>query len=105
MSDEIEKIDDLINTKKIKKIVFIPSKVQIWEIKSNRNNNIYWIDLDKNYCSCKGFYYNYNKKNCYHISAVSIANSQNRFQIEFLKDNELNHQLYNQIDNIINNNI
>jgi predicted nucleic acid-binding Zn finger protein len=105
LSKEIEKIDELINRKKIKKIVFIPSKVQIWIIKSIQNNNVYWIDLDKNYCSCKGFYYNYNKKNCYHINAVSIAHRQNKFQIEFLKDSDLNYLLYNQIDNIINNNI
>ncbi len=105
MSKEIEKIDELINSKNIKKIVFIPSKVQIWIIKSNQNNNVYWIDLDKTYCSCKGFYYNYKKKNCYHISAVSIAHSHNKFQMEFLKDSELNYHLFNQIDNIINNNI
>ncbi len=105
MSKEIEKIDELINRKKIKKIVFIPSKVQIWMIKSDRNNNVYWADLDKNYCSCKGFYYNYKRKHCYHITAIAIANSQNKFQIEYIEDSEMNHYLYNQIDNIINNNI
>ncbi|MER5176475.1 MAG: SWIM zinc finger family protein [Candidatus Nitrosocosmicus sp.] len=105
MRNEVEKIDELINRKKIKKITFIPSKIEIWEIKSNTNNNSYWIDLNKSYCSCKGFYYNFIKKICYHISAVSIAIEQNRYQFEFLKDSELNNYLNNLIENLMNNNI
>ncbi len=105
MSNEVEKIDKLINEGKIKKIIFIPSKAEIWEIKSNKNNNVYWIDLNEYYCSCKGFYYNFTKKICYHISAVSIAIEQNRYQIEFLKDSELNNYLNNLMEYLINNNI
>jgi predicted nucleic acid-binding Zn finger protein len=99
-----EKIDNLINGEKIKKIIFIPSKVEMWEIKSKKNDNLYWIDLNKNYCSCKGFYYNYIKKRCYHISAVSIAYKQNKYQIEFLDDSELNNYINNKIETLMNNN-
>jgi predicted nucleic acid-binding Zn finger protein len=100
-----EKIDELINGDKIKRIIIIPSKVEIWEIKSYKTNNLYWTDLNKNYCSCKGFYYNFSKKICYHITAISIAFTQNRYQIEFLKDSELNNYLNNKIETLMNNNI
>ncbi len=105
MRNEVEKIDDLIHRKKIKKVIFIPSKIEIWEIKSNTNNNIYWIDLNKSYCSCKSFYYNFIKKSCYHISAVSIALELNSYEIELCNDNELNNYLNNLIENLMNNNI
>jgi predicted nucleic acid-binding Zn finger protein len=105
LDNKEEKIDKLIDGKKIRKIIFIPSKVEMWEIKSNKNDNLYWIDLNKNYCSCKGFYYNYIKKICYHIIAVSTAYKQNRYQIEFLDDNKLNNYINNKIENLMNNNI
>ena len=69
--------------------------------KSNKNDNLYWIDLNKNYCSCKGFYYNYLTKICYHIIAVSTAYKQNRYQIEILDDNKLNNYINNKIDNLM----
>ncbi len=82
----------------------MPSKTEIWEIKSNNNNNIYWLDFVKEYCSCKGFYYNIKNKTCYHIRAVSAAIIQNGYEIEFLQDNELNNYLFNLIDNLLDNN-
>ena len=105
LDNKEEKVDELINGKKIKKIIFIPSKVEMWEIKSNKNDNLYWIDLNKNYCSCKGFYYNYITKICYHIIAVSLAYKQNKYQIEFLDDSELNNYINNKIENLMNYNI
>ena len=102
---EAEKINELINGKKIKKIVFAPSRIGIWEVKSHKNNSIYWVDIETKYCSCKGFYYNFMKKVCYHISAVSTALSQNAYKIELLSDSEINDYFNNQIDNLINNNI
>jgi predicted nucleic acid-binding Zn finger protein len=102
---EAEKINELINEKKVKKIVFAPSKVEIWEVKSHKNSNIYWVDTETKYCSCKGFYYSFIKKTCYHISAVSAALSQNAYKIELLPDSEMNDYFNVQIDNLINNNI
>ena len=101
---ESEKVNELINEKKVKKIVFAPSKIEIWEVKSHNSNNIYWTDIETKYCSCKGFYYNSTKKTCYHISAVSAALSQNAYRIELLSDREMNDYFSNQIDNMINNN-
>lgn len=105
LDNKEEKIDKLIDGKKIRKIIFIPSKIVMWEIKSNKNDRLYWIDLNKNYCSCKGFYYNYITKICYHIIAVSRAYKQNGYQIEFLDDNKLNNYINSKIESLMNNNI
>ena len=103
---EAEKINELLNEKKVKKIVFAPSRVEIWEVKSHKNStNIYWVDTETKYCSCKGFYYSFTKKTCYHISAVSAALSQNAYKIELLPDSGMNDYFSSQIDNLINNNI
>jgi len=101
---EALKIHDLLVKRKIKRVIFIPSKIEIWEIKSNNNNNIYWIDFTKNYCSCKGFYYNTKNSPCYHIRAVSAAITQSGYEIEILQDNKLNSYLDSLIDNLIENN-
>ena len=105
MDIEVIKIHDLLSKKKIKRIVFIPSKTVIWEIKSNNNNNIYWIDFVRKYCSCKGFYYNSNNGKCYHMRAVYEAITQNGYEIEFLQDSELNNYLDFLIDNLLDNNV
>jgi predicted nucleic acid-binding Zn finger protein len=97
----IEKIDELIKSDKIKKIIYLPSKNQIWEIKSNTNNKIYLIDLDWNYCSCRGFYYNFTKGKCYHIKATEIAYKNNKYKVEFLNDEEMNTHLIKQLKELI----
>jgi predicted nucleic acid-binding Zn finger protein len=101
---EAAKIYDLIDQKKIKRKIFIPSKSEIWEIKSHNNKNVYWIDFGKKYCSCKGFYYNIKNGTCYHIRAVQMAIMLNGYELEFLQDNYLNSYLYNLLDNLLNNN-
>ena len=101
----IEKIDELIKSNKIKKIIYLPSKIQFWEIKSNTNNKKYWIDLDWNYCSCRGFYYNFTKGKCYHIKATEIASKDNKYRVEFLNDDEMDTHLINQLKELIEKNI
>lgn len=106
MDTENKKINDLIISKKIKNVIFLPSEQQIWEIKgSSKNiNDKYLVDLNKNHCTCKGFYYNSeNKKNCYHIKAVHLASSQYLFEIEFLADSDLNKYLCSYLNDILNN--
>ena len=98
----IDKIDGLINQEKIKKVIFIPSNVSIWEIKSNTNSNIYYADLTKNFCSCKGFYFNFTKGKCYHIRAANIAFEQNKYKVEILKDFQLDNYIKNLLKNLLN---
>ncbi len=107
MDNEIKKINDLIFAKKIKNIIFLPSELQIWEVKGSNNNadDIYLVDLKKNHCTCKGFYYNSeHKKKCYHIKATHLANSQYLFEIEFLNDDKLNKYLGIYLNNVMDNN-
>jgi predicted nucleic acid-binding Zn finger protein len=104
LDTEDAKIRNLIDQKKIKRKIFIPSKNEIWEIKGYNNKNVYWIDFNKKYCSCKGFYYNIKNGTCYHIRAVQMAIIKNGYDLEFLQDNNLNRYLGNLLDNLLNNN-
>jgi predicted nucleic acid-binding Zn finger protein len=97
----IKKIDELIKSDKIKKIIFLPSKTQLFEIKSNTNNKTYWIDLERNCCSCRGFYYNFKKGKCYHIQAAYIAVKHNKYKVKFLNDSEINNHAITQIIDLI----
>jgi predicted nucleic acid-binding Zn finger protein len=98
----IDKIDGLINEERIRKVTFIPSNTNFWEIKSNTNSNIYCVDLKRNFCSCKGFYFNYIKGKCYHIRAVNIAFEQNKYRVEILKDFQLDNYIKNLLKNFLN---
>lgn len=97
----IDKIDIVINLDKIKKIIFLQSNIQLWEIKSNTNNKTYWIDFDKSFCSCRGFYYNFKKGKCYHIRAVALAVKHNKYKVEFLNDDKIDNILIMQFKNLI----
>jgi predicted nucleic acid-binding Zn finger protein len=98
----IDKIDGLINEERIRKVIFIPSNTNFWEIKSNTNSNIYFADLKRNFCSCKGFYFNYIKGKCYHIRAANVAFEQNKYKVEILKDSQLDNYIKNLLNNVLN---
>ena len=98
----IDKIDGLIDEGRISKIIFLPSNINFWEIKSNTNSNVYWVDLKRNFCSCKGFYFNFIKGKCYHIRAAFIAFEQNKYRVETLKDFQLDNYIKNLLKNLIN---
>src|SRR3954453_4592417 len=81
----IDKIDGLINEERIRKVIFIPSNTNFWEIKINTNSKIYCVDLKKISDSCKDVYFNYIKGKCYHSRAVNIAFEENKYRVEILK--------------------
>jgi predicted nucleic acid-binding Zn finger protein len=97
----IDKIDGLINRGRIIKVIFIPSNTNFWEIKSTANNNIYYVDLKRNFCSCKGFYFNYIKGKCYHIRAANIAFEQEKYKVVILKDIQLDNYIINHLKNFL----
>ncbi len=86
----------------IKKIVFIPSQKEVWEIKSSTNNRIYFADLNNKFCSCKGFYYNFKKRYCYHLDEISSANNEKSYHIIFYDDNQINNYLSRLISDTLN---
>jgi predicted nucleic acid-binding Zn finger protein len=98
----LNKIDELINKERIRKVIFLPSNTYFWEIKSNTNSNIYYVDLKRYFCSCKGFYFNYIKGKCYHIRATNIASEQNKYKVEILKDSQLDNYIKYLLNSFLN---
>lgn len=50
------------------KHLFLPSEMFWWEIRSKNNEKSYYIDHTAEFCSCKGYYFNYKRnKGCYHL--------------------------------------
>lgn len=88
----MDKIEKLLKSKAIKMHLFLPSKRRLFTIISN---NEYWLDLNINFCSCKGYYYKYmrNNEQCYHLKALSIAKESEMDIIKF-DDKEYSTFLY-----------
>jgi predicted nucleic acid-binding Zn finger protein len=50
------------------KHLFLPSEKFWWEIRSKNNEKSYFIDYKVEFCSCKGYYFNYKRnEGCYHL--------------------------------------
>ncbi len=81
----MHKIDRLLEGKHIKMHLFLPSKRRIFTIVSKEE---YWLDLDVNFCSCKGYYYTYARKNerCHHLQALALASEEQISIIRFEDD-------------------
>lgn len=83
MKKEPEKIESVISEKRIKLHVFEPSQRKIWTIVGKEKE--YWIDPEENFCSCQSYYFNSieDKRECYHLKSVKLAQKENR--VEFIK--------------------
>ncbi|MDQ4074155.1 MAG: SWIM zinc finger family protein [Thermoproteota archaeon] len=107
---KIDKINKAIEGNNITKIVFMPSEEELWEIKSSKsidnsnnsnNNNIYFVDLINNYCSCKGFYYNFKVQLCYHLIAVKQSKEKFNYNTKILDDRETEKYFEKLLENIL----
>ncbi|MDP6302949.1 MAG: hypothetical protein QF657_00090 [Candidatus Nitrosopelagicus sp.] len=87
MSTKQERIDLLVDEKRVKLHLFNPSKREIWTVVGKAKEH--WIDPDSEYCSCSGYYFGMikNKKPCYHLESIFKAKKENKFEIiEFIDD-------------------
>lgn len=72
----LEKLSDSVDEKNTNsnlpiKHLFFPSENFWWEIRSKNNERSYFIDNKAEFCSCKGYYFNYNRnQGCYHLDKV-----------------------------------
>ena len=82
-SDESLPSERIIVTKNL----FLPSGNFMWKIQSRTNNSSYYVDHALTFCSCKGFYYNYNRKKCYHVSEVHNCIENLNYTISIDEDN------------------
>ena len=70
-----------------KKHLFLPSCNFMWELKSKKDNFTYFIDSDRQYCTCKGYYYNYNNKNgCYHLGKIAECIPELKYKVYLYHD-------------------
>jgi len=82
-----DKIKSIISERRIKLHIFEPSKRQIWTIVGIGKEH--WIDPDRNFCSCPGFYFGQlnDGKKCYHLGALKRAQKENKIEeIKFSDD-------------------
>ena len=55
-----------------KKHLFLPSCNFMWEINSKKDKRSYFVDPKIEFCTCKGYYYNYkDKRGCYHLEKIT----------------------------------
>ena len=78
MSTKQERIDLLVDEKRVKLHLFNPSKREIWTVVGKAKEH--WIDPDSEYCSCSGYYFGMikNKKPCYHLESIFKAKKENK---------------------------
>jgi len=97
--------DELLPTERIilTKHLFLPSGNFMWEIQSRKNNSSYYVDHGLTFCSCKGFYYNYNRKKCYHLSDAHNFIEKSNYTISLYEDKNYNQVVKSMILAIISN--
>ena len=87
MSTKQERIDSIVDERRVKLHLFNPSKREIWTVVGKAKEH--WIDPISKFCSCSGYYFGMikNKTPCYHLESISKAKKENKFEIiEFIDD-------------------
>jgi len=88
MSSKQEKINSVVNERRVKLHLFNPSKREIWTVVGKEKEH--WIDPPSNFCSCSGYYFGMikNKIPCYHLESILTAKKENKFEIIEFNDDE-----------------
>ena len=88
MSTKQEKINSIVEQRRVKLHLFNPSKREIWTIVGKAKEH--WIDPDSNFCSCSGFYFGMikNKNPCYHLESIRIAEKEKKTDVIKFNDDE-----------------
>ena len=88
MSTKQERIDSIVDERRVKLHLFNPSKREIWTVVGKTKEH--WIYPDSNFCSCSGYYFGMikSKTPCYHLKSLSIAKKENKFEIIEFNDDE-----------------
>ena len=88
MSTKQEKINSIVDQRRVKLHRFNPSKREIWTVVGKAKEH--WIDPDSKFCSCSGYYFGMikNKSLCYHLDSILKAKKENKFEIIEFNDDE-----------------
>ena len=88
MSTKQERIDSIIDERRVKLHLFNPSKREIWTVVGKAKEH--WIDPISKFCSCSGYCFGMikNKSPCYHLESIFKAKKENKFEIIEFNDDE-----------------
>ena len=88
MSSKQEKINAVVDERRVKLHQFNPSQREIWTIVGKEKEH--WIYPNSNFCSCSGYYFGMikNKTPCYHLESITTAKKENKFEIIEFNDDE-----------------
>ena len=87
MSTKQERINSIVDERRVKLHLFNPSKREIWTVVGKAKEH--WIDPISKFCSCSGYYFGMikNKNPCYHLESIFKAKKENKFEIiEYIDD-------------------
>ena len=70
MSTKQEKINAVVNERRVKLHRFNPSQREIWTIVGKEKEH--WIDPESNFCSCSGYYFGMIKSKGVEISSITV---------------------------------
>ena len=87
MNEKSEKIRSIISEKRVKLHNFLPSNRKIWTIVGKGKEH--WLDPEIGFCSCSGYYFSKmnDKKVCYHLESIRIAEEEKKTEvIKFIDD-------------------
>ena len=88
MSTKQERINSIVDERRVKLHLFNPSKREIWTVVGKAKEH--WIDPISKFCSCSGYYFGMikNKNACYHLESIFKAKKENKFEIIEFNDDE-----------------
>ena len=88
MTQQDERIKNIVSEHRAKLHVFEPSQRKVWTIVGTGKE--YWIDPERNFCSCPGYYFGKvsGKKECYHLEALKSAQKVNEIETISFVDEE-----------------
>ncbi len=88
MDDRTDKIKTTIDAGSIKLHLFEPSQRKIWTIVGKGKEH--WLDPEIMFCSCSGYYFSKmnDKKACYHLESIRIAEKEKKTEVIKFTDDE-----------------
>ena len=88
MSTKQERIDLLVDEKRVKLHIFEPSQRKIWTVVGKTEEH--WVDPESCFCSCPGYYFGSinGKTSCYHLDSIEYAKNKNKIEKIIFSDDE-----------------
>jgi len=88
VNKNLDKVELTIAEKRVKLHIFEPSKREVWTVVGKGKEH--WLDLEEEYCSCKGYYFGRlaGKKICYHLKSAILAKKRNQTEKIIFSDDE-----------------